>query len=206
MYDSETWTLYPQYRLFHNKLYVSELFDIPAGPNTVPPPVEGKYCIRPIYNLYGMGWGAKVQTITKEDFVSIKQWGHIIPPGYFWQQYLEGTHYSTDYRKNTNNQWEPFCSMTAEYGPDLIQFKSWTKTHNPPTINLPSIINDINVPILNIESKDNKPIEIHLRPGNELMWSDNVNKLIPVWNSNEPISVSETEQIGKHYRYGFRIE
>ena len=99
--DYQAWELYPQYRWVFNKLEIALKLGYRAGPACTPLPStlnHYKVIIRPIYNLYGMGIGAKVCTFIPEiDNDFIIHHGHI-PPGYFWCEYFEGTHYSIDYK------------------------------------------------------------------------------------------------------------
>ena len=82
--DYQAWIQYPQYRWLFNKLDVSLLLGYDAGPACVPITKPNKYIIRPIYNLYGMGIGAKVKSLDPrlhaEDMTHHKH----VPPGNFW--------------------------------------------------------------------------------------------------------------------------
>ena len=73
--DYQAWIAYPEYRWIFNKLEIALKLGYQAGPACVPlPPVpyHFKAVVRPIYNLYGMGVGAKVHTFIPEidnDFI-----------------------------------------------------------------------------------------------------------------------------------------
>ena len=57
--DVDAWSKYPRYTSWYNKLWLSERLGYKCGPAGVPVPVKGTYIVRPIYNLLGMGLGAK---------------------------------------------------------------------------------------------------------------------------------------------------
>ena len=176
--DYQAWDKYPKYRWVFNKLDIALRLGYQAGPACVPLPAIQSYfkaVVRPIYNLYGMGIGARVFTFTPEidnDFIV----NHgCIPPGYFWCEYFKGIHYSIDYRSTTSPagslfRWEPFHAMMGKNTEkDLTRFNSWTSIE-PPKMLLPDFINKImDVDHLNIECIDDKIIEIHLRTGNDIL-------------------------------------
>ena len=81
--DFQAWEKYPEYRWVFNKLELALKLGYRAGPACVPlPPLRShfKVVIRPIYNLYGMGIGAKVHTFIPEiDNYFIIHHGNIHP-------------------------------------------------------------------------------------------------------------------------------
>lgn len=189
--DYQVWEMYPQYRWIFNKLEIALKLGYKAGPACVPIKEKGYYIVRPIYNLYGMGIGAKKiwldPNLHHDEMIAHMH----CDPGTFWCQWLHGNHYSIDYIRE-NGKWKPFCAMIGQHESDenLIRFVSWKKV-NPPIFQLPSFVNEIdNVHYLNVESKDGKPFEFHLRSGNDALWDFNIGTtLIPVW-SDEKIDPS----------------
>ena len=207
--DYQAWDKYPKYRWVFNKLDIALRLGYQAGPACVPLPAiqsHFKAVVRPIYNLYGMGIGARVFTFTPEidnDFIV----NHgCIPPGYFWCEYFKGIHYSIDYRSTTSPagslfRWEPFHAMMGKNTEkDLTRFNSWTSIE-PPKMLLPDFINKImDVDHLNIECIDDKIIEIHLRTGNDILHDMPLGtKAIPIW-SDEKNDKKELEKEGYKFK------
>ena len=103
--DYHAWEAYPQYRWVFNKLDVSLRLGYHAGPAGIPVKKDGYYIIRPVYNPYGMGIGAHKKWLTTDEQDDMANHKHI-PPGYFWCEWLDGSHYSVDY-KRVDNTWIP---------------------------------------------------------------------------------------------------
>jgi hypothetical protein len=181
--DTQAWEAYPKYRWVFNKLEVAMRFGYECGPACVPIKKKGTYIIRPIYNLFGQGIGAKKieldPDLHTEDMILHKY----VSPGYFWCEYLVGDHYSIDYKRE-NGKWVPFSAMigTHENEDNLVKFEVWTKVEIP-DFKLPDFIQDIDTEYLNIESKGKDPFEIHLRTGNDQIWNLPMgSKLYPSWS------------------------
>ena len=105
--DIEAWSLYPQHRWLFNKLDVALRLGYDAAPVVVPVTQSGKYVVRPIYNLYGMGIWATVEELHPDLLFSDHAVGK---PGTFWCEYFEGDHLSVDYRFK-NGKFTPFNAM-----------------------------------------------------------------------------------------------
>ena len=195
--DYEAWEAYPHHRWLFNKLEVSQKFGYECGPACVPIKKTGNYIIRPIYNLYGMGIGAHKKfldvNIHAEEMIHHKH----IPPGYFWCEWFDGNHYSIDYKwvdegkGGIHSHWEPFCCVIGTHNSvdNLTKFKEW-EIIDPSIIAydiLPDWIHDIETEkYLNIETKEDKIIEIHLRSGNDVMWDYGLGtKFFPAWKGVE---------------------
>ena len=86
--DVDAWSIYPRFTSWYNKLWLSERLRYKCGPAGVRVPAKGTYIVRPIYNLLGMGLGAKYM------FLSPDYKENQIPPGHFWCEKFEGFHYS----------------------------------------------------------------------------------------------------------------
>ena len=126
--DYDAWDAYPQFRWVYNKLELALKMGYKAGPACVPPRNTGMFCVRPIYNLYGMGIGAhKVYLRSSEDASAINK-HEFIPPGYFWCQWFQGDHYSIDYEWVTggkggiHDHWQPISTLKGQPGDDLAHF------------------------------------------------------------------------------------
>tara|TARA_R110001606_G_scaffold105642_1_gene229852 strand:+ start:344 stop:1012 length:669 start_codon:yes stop_codon:yes gene_type:complete len=183
--DTDCWLKYPKHRWVFNKLDVALRLNYDAGPACVPVNKSNNYVIRPTYNLYGMGIGAIVQYIDVEDNDKIIN-NDIIPPGYFWCEYFEGDHYSIDYIYD-NGIWKQFNIIVGINSKNnLTKFEKWTRIDNN-DIALPEFIHNISdVEYLNIETKGDKIIEIHLRTGNDVLHDAEIgSSIIPLWRGDE---------------------
>ena len=221
--DHQAWEAYPQHRWVFNKLDLALRMGYAAGPAGVPIPRDGKYIIKPIYNLYGMGLGAEVVEWTLADNKKIEDC-EIISPGYMWCEYLEGPHYSVDYMRMAADPslkdlvgWSPFCAMKGTNSEsDLVKFTEW-QCVEPPDLQLPSSIDNLHgVEYINLEMKGTQIFEVHLRSGNDHMWPYPIGtKLIPVWDEKEALDIPDEEFLGNITlpkieaggltRYGFRV-
>ena len=213
--DFQAWEKYPEYRWIFNKLDLALKLGYQAGPACVPfPPVQSHYkaIVRPIYNLYGMGIGAKVCSFIPEidnDFIIHHG---CIPPGYFWCEYFKGNHYSIDYKatsqpKGSAWKWNPFHTMIGENSEkNLTKFKSWTSIKSP-QIQLPQFINKITgVDYLNIEFIGDKIIEVHLRTGNDVLHNKKIGTIaIPIWNDKK-YKIKKLEKQGYKFQNNFHPE
>ena len=191
--DQDAWEQYPHHRWLFNKLEVALKAGYTAGPacSRVPFQKDTKVIVRPIYNLFGMGVGAKIHYLSTKNNKALLR-NEIVPPGYFWCEYFEGTHYSIDYKRASQPRgslwaWEPFCTMVGENEEkNLTKFSKWTCV-NPPKWVLPRFIREIdNVEFLNIECIDDKIFEIHLRTGNDVLHNKPVgSEAIPIWDDEK---------------------
>ncbi len=186
-YDLEERELYkklPHLHKWWNKLYLAEAMNYSCGPAATEIPETKEYVIRPIYNLAGMGICTTIKTLKKGDITSV-------PPGYFWCEYFEGRHFSTTYQK-IDGEWQ--CLHNWEGWNDkfnVVKFRKWVKRDFVPK--LPKVLAEINVPILNVEFKEDKPIEIHFRPsGNpDGTYKDKWKEYIPVWKDTSKSTKNE---------------
>lgn len=170
--DVDAWYRYPQYRKWFNKLYVADHLGYLCGPCGVPVPKSGDYVVRPIYNLAGMGVGAKIIYITPEDIATV-------PPGNFWVERFVGTHYSVDFVRKDGKFEQLNCYIGVNNPDNLSRFYSWTRSDHK--FILPESIANIDVPRLNIEAIGDKIIEVHLRNGFDHMMQ--YESIIPVFEN-----------------------
>lgn len=181
------------YRWAFNKLEVALRGGLHAGPAAVAPDYPGLYVSRPIYNLYGMGVGAKqfsYATREEEEFIHHKE----VPPGFFWTEWLQGPQVSIDYRQYESGKWKVESVWEGSHYSDsnLTKFKCWTRlsTRKAPSVHeLPIDLNwleDTRVPYFNVEMREKKIIEIHFRPGDDRFNHLPVGTTVyPVWKGEE---------------------
>ena len=125
--DDDAWKEYPQHRWIFNKLEIALKFGYDAGPACIPITKSGDYIIRPTYNLYGMGLGAKIIHIDISQAKEMEEHA-LVPPGHFWCEKFKGTHKSVDFERSSG-YWKPFCTIVGESNEEnLVRFKSWKKT------------------------------------------------------------------------------
>ncbi len=206
--DHDAWHVYPQHRLFFNKLWVNQQVGNICGPAGIYVPAEGYYCVRPTYNLMGMGRGASKQYLKMYDETTV-------PPGYFWCQWLEGDHVSVDYYR-VEHQWvqsHTFQGFRDVDGP-FYRFHRWERIDKQ--FKIPHILERTSWDLkhANVEFIGNKPIEIHLRTNPDPVDYD---VYIPVWHSDGPVDtvemaergwkfISSVEIIEDDKRYGFLVK
>jgi len=189
--DHQVWNAYPHYRWTMNKLEISLRLGYHAGPAGIPVDKTGWYIVRPIYNPYGMGIGAHKKWLSVDEQDEMACHKHI-PPGYFWCEWFEGAHYSIDYKrgknwKGTHSDWIPLNATQGFHHSDdnLTKFQSW-RIIEPLHIDLPQWVHDIDVEELNVEFKDDKITEIHLRSGNDIaLLGDIGTEFYPIWKGDD---------------------
>lgn len=194
--DFESWYRYhkTEHRWVFNKLEVALRQDLHAGPAATAPAYSGWYIHRPIYNIYGMGIGAKKFWYDRDNDYD-KMINHdIVPPGHFWCQWVSGNHLSIDYNQDTDGFWHTrsVWSGTHESENNLTRFSSWHRIENslaPAWDRLPiepNFLYDPGVPVFNIEMIGNTIIEIHLRLGNDPFDEYPVGtEILPIWSDQE---------------------
>lgn len=156
------------YRWVYNKLLVAESQNLPCGPIGVQPPSNiFPVIVKPIINLYGMGFHAyKIETW--EDYQRDSQ-KILSLPGLFWTPFFIGTHRSVDILLKDGK----FIWYTAFQGiidhENLGQFDYWqTISRFRPSPFLKKWIRyhfAQYTGCLNIETIGNQIIECHLRMG-----------------------------------------
>lgn len=183
MNDSDAWKKYPNLRWTFNKLELSLRLGYICGPSGIIPPYSDYFCVRPIYNLSGMGTGAKIQYLDNKNIPDM-------PAGYFWCEKFDGPHISIDYEKQENH-WKPIFSCQGFRSSDnpLYRFDRWKKIEHP-YYHLPEFIEKINSEKLNIEFIGNNIIEIHLRHGSD--FPENSTEIIPLWSDMDKEKVQST--------------
>ncbi len=177
MLDADCWKRYPQQKLLFNKLWIADMLGYYCGPCGVPVDLDGKYIVRPIYNLDGMSRGAS----TKE----LKQGDISTQPGYFWCEFFHGVHYSVDFTYQ-NGKFEQTLVAKAEKDNEY-KFTSWTRVPSSKykfvVPNFVEFFAQNQVQYLNIEYIDDKVIEVHLRRNPDFLHH-NYSRLVVVWASS----------------------
>ena len=199
--DHQTWEAHKSkksFRWLFNKLEVALQQNLHAGPAGTAPQHNGIYVHRPVYNVYGMGIGAKKffyhREEDSENFINHA----VVPPGHFWCEWLEGPHYSIDYQVREDfKTWQVVSIWEGEHynETNLTKFKQWRKlpTSEAPSVYLlplrlpwfgtsAQIWDRESVPGFNVEMRNGKIVEVHLRHGNDTLDHLPVGAVVtPVW-------------------------
>ena len=188
-YDYQAYLKYKRHRKWFNKLYVAETLGYDCGPSGIAPMESGKYVVRPIYNLIGMGVGAEVKEIEAGDISKT-------PPGYFWCEFFEGNQYSVTYEfiHDIIGIWRPLsCYRGVKNENNLSKFTSWHKDKYYPEV--PYQFNELSdVNIINVEFIGDNPIEVHLRKSQDPECQD----FVPIWSKDQETLDFYTE-LGYNY-------
>lgn len=179
MEDFQAWQKYPHLRTWFNKLQLASELRYDCGPGGVPPSKSGFYCVRPIYNLDGMGVGARKQWIEAGDRSGVE-------PGYFWCEWFDGDQYSVTYDSDGLYGYKQRSCFKAERDEEkLFRFKKWTRSDY--TFDLPFRLDEelmfSGVEVVNVEVINGKVIEIHFRDTPDPDYDE----LIPVWSDEQQV-------------------
>jgi hypothetical protein len=172
--DEEAWAAFPHHRDWFDKLRFSLVMGHLCGPCGVAPPVSGDYVVRPVYNLSGMGAGARRAWIAAGDTRSV-------PPGHFWCEWFDGPQHSVTYR--WDGAWVPVSSWRGSLAEgSLTRFVSWRRAGFLPT--LPPVFDVLaDCGLVNVEWVGDHPIEVHLRASPD---PDDGDEIVPVW-ADDPV-------------------
>lgn len=156
-----------------DKLIVAKKAGHLCGPRGIPVPSPGKYFVRPVINIDGMGEKARIEYIEQDTL-------HL-HPGEFWSEIFTGEHISIDYIK-----YEPVLSVigTKHDVHPYSRFTYWEKTKK--THPLPQFMGLIPLRYnkINCEFIDGNLIEIHLRGNSDFSYGNS--SMIPVWKDEHP--------------------
>lgn len=186
IYDEDAWHKYPHHHKWFNKLYIAELMGYNCGPDSIAPTKSGLYVVRPIYNLSGMGVGAKVVGIVAGDVSKV-------PPGYFWCEYLSGVHYSATYSFTDGGWVSSSCWVGLQDVGNLSKFTKWTRSEYAPQVP-PEFYHLWDVDVITMEFKGDRPIEVHLRGSPD----PDYDTLVPVWKDS---TINIDQYIADGYDY-----
>jgi len=167
--DFEAFIKYPKDSHWYNKLHLSSQLGYRCGTDRIPE--SGKWIVRPITNLKGMGRQAVIDFF-KENTP--------IEPGMFYCEVFEGSHITIDYIRQ-NNVWRQHHTFEGFNTPeDLIHFSRWKKVEYK--YQLPYFLQNVEADHINIEIIGNRMIEVHLRPNPDPVMYDD---FWPIWSENQ---------------------
>lgn len=169
-----------------DKLILSKKLQYNCGPIGVDPIKEGDYIIRPCVNLLGMGKGAFIRHLEKDEDTDY------LPAGYFWCEVFEGDQYSVDY---VNREQQLTTQGIRKNNSRLWKWDKWIRVEKE--IPYPSILNSLvgKYQTINCEFIGDKLIEVHLRSNNDM---EKYNEIIPVWKEDDT-NISKWTSRGYEY-------
>ena len=168
--DDKRWAVCdPDDLWIYDKLILSTKLGYVCGGPGVPVPKPGKYIVRPVINLLGMGIGSKILHIENNT--------DDLTPGHFWCEIFTGRHLSIDYING--EQVDAVEGFKSSNGP-LWKWNKWERVDIK--VPFPTILNTIkDKEFINCEFIDGKLIEVHQRLNQDL---NEYNEVIPVWKGD----------------------
>ncbi len=156
--DSDGWNYHKEHRWIYYKTNIAELQGLKFKPMPIEP---DKYpvILKPIINLYGMGLNS-YKLENEEDFYE-----HFFHNG-FWEEYLEGEHYSFDFLIQKGEvKWH--CCFQGFPGEAHGSFTHWESLEKDIPKNIYKLIEKLGqyTGLLNVECIGEYMIEAHLRMG-----------------------------------------
>jgi len=160
--DQEAWLRNPIHKVIYNKLWLSEIQNLPANPTPIIP-YNFPVIVKPIINLDGMSKGF-LKVNTKEEYNKISDL-----PGYFYQTYLNGLQYNYDIIMKNGRIIDSFCLESMPLKEGMFKYHKYIEKRIPDNIKilLESVLDDY-TGFLNIEVIDKYIIEAHLRLNGDL--------------------------------------
>ena len=157
--DSEAYQRYSEHNIVYNKMTIAKFQGLECNPFPVEPksfPIISK----PIINLMGMGLKAK-KVINKKQFLLESFSGN------FWCEFIKGEHHSWDLivRKGKILYYTCFFGKKSKH---FGLFKYWQQIEKKLYLNIELIIGKFLSDFtgsVNMETLDDKVIEVHLRMG-----------------------------------------
>lgn len=205
--DEDAWLEYPAARAFYDRQWLAAQLGYSNGDAGTAPGRPGRYFVKPIRNLLGLGIGARrVEYVPGAPFD--------VPRFHFWSECFEGEHLSIDYRWSVRaRRWRPICCVKGVF--DGMVPVCWIV--QPTRRRLPAL------PVLfaklaglceagrlNVESIGGKVIECHLRSGlGDWMGAPSgATTAIPVWEGVPPPpgmvrNVDDADGLAHRRRIGF---
>ena len=167
--DQEAVKAYSQDSHWYNKLYLSKMLGYRCGLYNIPE--TGRWIVRPIINLDGMGKGAVIDVFEQDTKIN---------PEMFYCEVFEGRHVTIDYVRE-NGRWKQKNAFEGFNSPsNLVQFTRWLKVdyHYP----MPGFLQNVESNHINIETIGGKLIEVHLRGNPDPVTYDD---FWPIWSENQ---------------------
>ena len=212
---AEEWNrILPEHYWIYNKLVLSTRLGYTCGPAGLEVPKPGKYVVRPIMNLMGMGRHARIEHIEYST--------EHLHPGEFWCEVFEGDHISVDYEYHEDRTGSyPEYAMDHsvdfhvkeqrlavkgyKHPDDLYKFSKWEKVDIQ--IPYPKILTTKGLyryGWINCEFIGGNLIEVHFRRNPNFQYDNDV--VIPVWDGEEIDPNRKYIEERAHTRQGFYIE
>lgn len=172
--DTEAWNAYSEWRWIYHKTEVVAAQGVPCG--VMPDePTSYPVVLKPITNMYGMGWQAYILK-SRSDYQ--KHWGHTG----MWMPLCEGPHRSIDLLLDRDGNVVWWTCFEGELTRTFGAFSEWRWTHqsDPGAHSVVDLFARTLLPRLAgyhgcicFESIGDTIIEAHLRPGDMLaLWHD----------------------------------
>lgn len=202
--DRDAWRAFPRDRWVYNRLELAQRLGYPCGPAGVPFPWEATWLAKPVYNIRGMGRGARKVTDRAD-----------VPDGWCWMPCFQGPHVSVNYRRREPHD-DPERRLSTGWVPvqavRLVTDGSglpvaWIRTREMP--DLPDLFTDdvTESHQLNVEYVGDRVIEAHLRSGWDLSACPDAVAALPVWEGDPaaawPGLIEDHAETGGRRRVGF---
>lgn len=174
MDDEVAWKqCHPDDLWIFDKLILSRKLGYVCGPVGVDVPSPGKYIVRPITNLLGMGQKAEIHWIDNNT-------DHLTP-GHFWCEMFDGRHLSVDY---INKQQVLCVEGFRRKDSPLHRWDRWCRVDKQ--VPLPLILDQLEgtYNTTNCEFIDGNLIEVHFRSNPD--FANDCEYVIPVWQDQDP--------------------
>ena len=193
--DTQAFNAYPQDRHWYNKLHLSRELGYRCGIGSIP--FTGRWIVRPITNLQGMGKNATIGNFEK---------GTLVDPGMFFCEVFDGRHITIDYVWE-RGKWHQSHTFEGFNTPEnLVQFRRWMEVdYNYP---MPRFLRDVEANHINIEVKGDRIIEVHLRPNPDPVMYDD---FWPIWSEDQKppfdnyVRIPDIDDTGLMGRLGFYV-
>jgi hypothetical protein len=167
--DSEALAAYPKDAHWYDKVHLARTLGYRCGVHKIPR--SGKWIVRPITNLEGMGRQAVIDYFKE---------GTLIEPGMFYCEVFEGRHITIDYVREYG-RWVQHHTFEGFNTPeDLIHFSRWLRVDYK--YEIPLFLRSVEADHINVEVKGDRIIEIHLRPNPDPVMYDD---FWPIWSEDQ---------------------
>lgn len=172
MNDREAFYKYPRDSWVYEKSNIAELYGVRFY-STIPD--NRAYCVKPNVNLDGCSIDSKIVASLK---------GFTVPEGCLAFEYLDGIHWTADYKYLEDKGWViDNVYRGIKSSDNFHRFTKWFVPHEFTTdeLTMPDFLNYIMVaPVVNVEYIGNKAIEVHLRGNTDPIEYD---EFYPDWGN-----------------------